>query len=110
MLGNAGQIQQVLVNLLTNAIYATDEGKCIKFEVKSVAGEAVITLQDEGKGMSKEVIGKMFTPFFTTKPPGDGTGLGMSISLTIIEEHGGQFDVDSEIDKGTTIKVRLPLA
>ena len=67
-------------------------------------------MQDEGKGMSEEVIGKMFTPFFTTKPPGDGTGLGMSISLTIIEEHGGQFEVTSEIDKGTTIKVRLPLA
>jgi two-component system NtrC family sensor kinase len=110
ILGNAGQIQQVLVNLLTNAIYATDEGKCIEFHVEALEKEAIITLRDEGKGMSKEVIGKMFTPFFTTKPPGDGTGLGMSISLTIIEEHGGQFEVTSEINKGTTIKVRLPLA
>ena len=107
ILGNAGQ---VLVNLLTNAIYATDEGKCIEFDVEALEKEAIITLRDEGKGMSEEVIGKMFTPFFTTKPPGDGTGLGMSISLTIIEEHGGQFEVVSEIDKGTTITVRLPLA
>jgi len=110
VLGNAGQVQQVLVNLLTNAIYATPEGKSIHLNIEVADKQAIITVADEGKGMSDEVVSKMFTPFYTTKPPGDGTGLGMSISLTIIEEHEGKIEVFSEENKGTTIKVYLPLA
>jgi signal transduction histidine kinase len=59
--------------------------------------------------MSQDVLQKVFTPFFTTKPPGDGTGLGMSISMTIVEEHNGEIDIQSEEGKGTQITLILPL-
>ena len=61
-------------------------------------------------GMPKDVLDKIFTPFFTTKPPGEGTGLGMSISMTIIEEHGGTIDISSNPGKGTCVTVFFPLA
>ena len=75
-------------------------------------GEKSVSLiiEDEGVGMSKETLGKIFTPFFTTKPPGEGTGLGMSISLTIVEEHNGSIDIRSVEGEGTTVKVVFPLA
>jgi len=110
VIGSAGQIQQVLVNLITNAVYATPEGKSIYIDVEKSQFQARIIIKDEGVGMSQDVVEKMFTPFFTTKPPGDGTGLGMSISLTIIEEHGGEFDIESKEGVGTTIGITLPLA
>ena len=110
VLGNAGQIQQVLVNLLTNAIYATPEGKSIFIRLDETDTLAILSVEDQGHGMSKDVIDKMFTPFFTTKPPGDGTGLGMSISLTIIEEHEGEIEVVSQENQGTTVSVSLKRA
>ena len=109
-MGNAGQIQQVLVNLLTNAIHATPEGKCIYIRVSKNEEHVVIVIEDEGVGMPKDVLDKIFTPFFTTKPPGEGTGLGMSISMTIIEEHGGTIDISSNPGKGTCVTVFFPLA
>lgn len=108
--GNAGQIQQVLVNLLTNAIHATPEGKCIYIRVSKNEEHVVIVIEDEGVGMPKDVLDKIFTPFFTTKPPGEGTGLGMSISMTIIEEHGGTIDISSNPGKGTCVTAFFPLA
>lgn len=107
--GNAGQIQQVLVNLLTNAIYATPDGKCIYLSVSKNEESVVLIVEDEGIGMPKGVLDKIFTPFFTTKPPGEGTGLGMSISMTIIEEHGGTIDISSKPGKGTCVTVSFPL-
>ena len=108
-MGNAGQIQQVLVNFLTNAIYATPEGKHIYLKVEKRGDKALLIVEDEGIGMSQDVLQKVFTPFFTTKPPGDGTGLGMSISMTIVEEHNGEIDIQSEEGKGTQITLILPL-
>jgi signal transduction histidine kinase len=67
-----------------------------------------LIIDDEGEGMSQEVQNKIFTPFFTTKPVGEGTGLGMSISMTIIEEHNGRIDIVSEEGKGTKVTVVLP--
>ncbi len=109
-LGSAGQIQQVLVNFLTNAIYATPEGKHIYLHVEKNDKSVLLTVEDEGVGMPPEVLEKVFTPFFTTKPPGDGTGLGMSISMTIIEEHSGVIEIFSEEGKGTKIVVSLPMS
>jgi signal transduction histidine kinase len=109
-MGNAGQIQQVLVNFLTNAIYATEEGKHIYLRVERKGNKALLIVQDEGVGMSQVVLEKVFTPFFTTKPPGDGTGLGMSISMTIVEEHGGLIDIKSEEGVGSEVTLQLPLA
>ena len=109
-LGNAGQIQQVLVNFVTNAIYATPEGKSITLKVQKNEKNAMLIVEDEGIGMSKETLDRIFTPFFTTKPPGEGTGLGMSISMTIVEEHNGKINITSEEGKGTRVTVLLPLA
>ena len=109
-LGNAGQIQQVLVNFVTNAIYATPEGKSITLRVQQDDKSAMLIVEDEGIGMSKETLDRIFTPFFTTKPPGEGTGLGMSISMTIVEEHNGKINITSEEGKGTRVTVLLPLA
>ena len=108
-LGNAGQIQQVLVNFVTNAIYATPEGKSITLKVQKDEKNAMLIVEDEGIGMSKETLDRIFTPFFTTKPPGEGTGLGMSISMTIVEEHNGKINITSEEGKGTSVAVLLPL-
>lgn len=108
--GNSGQIQQVLVNFLTNAIYATPEGKGITLKVQKEEDSVSLVVEDEGMGMSKETLSKVFTPFFTTKPPGEGTGLGMSISMTIVEEHNGRINIVSAEGRGTKVSVVLPLA
>lgn len=108
--GNAGQIQQVLVNFLTNAIYATAQGKSITLGIEVDGPKVRLIVEDEGEGMSPEVLNKIFTPFFTTKPPGDGTGLGMSISLTIVEEHNGTVDIYSTEGVGTRVVVTFPIA
>lgn len=107
--GNSGQIQQVLVNLLTNAIHATPQDKGITLRIESDESNLFLIIDDEGEGMSQETLDKVFTPFFTTKPVGQGTGLGMSISMTIIEEHNGKIDMVSEVGKGTKVTVVLPL-
>jgi signal transduction histidine kinase len=70
----------------------------------------VVRISDTGKGMSPETLSKLFTPFFTTKPRGQGTGLGLSISYGIITRHKGRIDVQSELGKGSTFTIRLPVA
>ena len=108
--GNSGQIQQVLMNFLTNAVYATPQGKGITLKVERDEQNVILVIDDEGEGMSKETLSKIFTPFFTTKPPGEGTGLGMSISMTIVEQHNGKINIASEEGKGTKVSVILPVA
>lgn len=102
------QINQVLLNLLTNAAQAIHgDGKIL---VKTWADEynVHISVQDTGKGMPPEVVAKIFDPFFTTKPVGEGTGLGLSISFQIIEQHGGRIRVASEVGRGTRFGISLP--
>jgi two-component system, NtrC family, sensor kinase len=102
------QINQVLLNLLTNASQAIEgDGKIL---VKTWADEVnvYISVQDTGQGMPKEVIDKVFDPFFTTKPVGEGTGLGLSISFQIIQQHGGRIRVASEVGRGTRFGISLP--
>lgn len=102
------QINQVLLNLFTNASQAIEgEGKIL---VKTWADElnVHISVQDSGKGMPPEVVAKIFDPFFTTKPVGEGTGLGLSISFQIIEQHGGRIRVASEVGRGTRFGITLP--
>ncbi len=102
------QINQVLLNLLTNAAQAIDGyGQIV---VKSWADDAAvfISVQDNGRGMPAAVLAKIFDPFFTTKPVGQGTGLGLSISFKIIQDHGGVIRVASEPGRGTRFLLRLP--
>ena len=102
------QINQVLLNLFTNAAQAINgEGKIL---IKTWADETFvhISVQDSGKGMPADVVKKIFDPFFTTKPVGEGTGLGLSISFQIIEQHGGKIRVASEVGRGTRFGISLP--
>lgn len=111
---NAGQINQVLMNILSNALQAIEgQGKIwlsTKFVKADPAGPSVhISIQDSGKGMSPQVMEKIFDPFFTTKAVGQGTGLGLSISYGIIEAHGGDIKVKSEVGVGTEFLITLPI-
>lgn len=105
------QINQALINILRNAAQALDPltGKiCIKTFI--INGTIAISITDNGHGMSKETISRMFDPFFTTKEVNEGTGLGMAICYKIITNHGGNIDIKSNKNEGTTITVSLPTA
>ena len=103
------QISQVLLNLFINALHAMPEGGTLKVTVKPQANVVALVIADTGHGISREHLGKIFTPFFTTKEVGKGTGLGLTVVHGIIEEHGGSIAVDSEPGKGTTFTILLPI-
>lgn len=105
----AGQINQVFMNIISNAVQSIEGKGDIWIETKKKGLEIVITIKDNGKGIPEKVLNKIFDPFFTTKPVGQGTGLGLSISYGIIEKHKGQILVDSQVGKGTEFKIILPL-
>lgn len=111
----ASQINQVLMNLLSNAVHAISGNGQIWIAtsvIKATAreqGKVQISIQDSGVGMSPEVIDKIYEPFFTTKDVGQGTGLGLSISYGIIQNHGGDIQVKSEKGVGTEFVVTIPL-
>lgn len=100
---------QVFVNLITNACHATPAGGTITVSTARNAEAAVAVVSDTGAGMEPKVAVRVFEPFFTTKPDGKGTGLGLSIVQSIVENHGGQVTVESEVDKGTSFTIRLPM-
>jgi len=103
-------LRQVVLNLLNNAVYAIQRDGTIVLATRLVSNDALeIEVTDDGCGIPQEHLDKIFDPFFTTKPPGEGTGLGLSICHTIIERLGGYFSVNSEVNKGTSFTIRLPL-
>jgi len=109
------QLKQVFMNLLVNAYQAIesrceDEPGVIRIETEHVGEEIVIRIADTGVGIIEADRARIFEPFFTTKPVGSGTGLGLSTSFAIIERHGGRILVESEVDRGTTFEVWLPLS
>jgi len=104
------QLQQVFVNLLKNAAEAIEEGGTITLTTRPVNSQwAEIKVSDTGRGIPEENLGKLFTPFFTTKALGKGTGLGLSIVYGIIKMHRGQIAVQSQVGQGTTFTVTLPV-
>jgi signal transduction histidine kinase len=102
------QINQVLLNLLLNAIQAMDHPGAIYVTLRHDNDAALITVADQGKGISPDNLPNIFRPFFTTK--GHGTGLGLSLARRIVEAHGGTISVRSEVGKGTQFVIRLPFA
>ncbi len=103
------QLNQVFMNLLVNAAHAIEERGKITIRTGRQADEVWVEIADTGKGISQEHMKKIFDPFFTTKPVGKGTGLGLSLSYGIIEKHQGRIEVQSEIGRGTTFRVWLPV-
>ena len=104
------EINQVVMNLVVNAAHAIgpDRGKIwIRTGIENES--AWIEVTDNGSGIPKEVVPRIFDPFYTTKPVGKGTGLGLSLSYGIIQKHNGQIDVQTAIGKGTTFRLVLPL-
>jgi PAS domain S-box-containing protein len=103
------QIFQVLTNLLINAAQAIPDSGEITVESLVVGSEVLVKVSDTGVGISPENQKRLFTPFFTTKPKGEGTGLGLSVSYDIIERLGGSIGVESAVGVGTTFTIRLPI-
>jgi signal transduction histidine kinase len=108
-----GQIEQVVVNLVTNAAKATPPGTNEAITIRigpGAAGMARLEVIDRGVGIDPEIVGRIFDPFFTTAKVGEGAGLGLAISHTIVTAHGGTLTVESEVGKGSTFRVELPAA
>ncbi len=102
------QIQQVLINLIQNAVQAMPSGGKLHVGLDSADDHLVLTVRDSGIGIPPENLPRIFDPFFTTKPEGQGTGMGLSVSYGIIHRHHGQIEVDSRVGAGSTFTVRLP--
>jgi two-component system NtrC family sensor kinase len=104
------QIQQVFMNIIINAADAmAGDGGTLTIKTNMKDGMAEVSFTDSGCGMPKEHLSKLFAPFFTTKETGKGTGLGLAISYGIIQSHNGEIDVESEVGKGSTFRIRLPI-
>lgn len=115
VMASRGQLEQVLVNLVTNAARATRPGETGTIMIRvgeGPAGMARLEVVDHGTGISPAHLGRIFDPFFTTRPAGEGrgTGLGLAICHAIVEDHGGTITVESEVGKGSTFTVELPAA
>jgi signal transduction histidine kinase len=108
---NAQEIKQVILNLVVNALDSMDPGGMLQIDVSEEAGHAVLVFNDDGCGMTQEVLRNIFEPFFTRCRTGKGTGLGLSISHRIISDHHGQIEASSAgTNCGSRFTVRLPLA
>ena len=98
----------MLLNLLFNGIQAIQDAGIIDVALSQEGGFAVVTISDTGRGIPTDDLPKIFRPFFTTKQR--GTGLGLPLAKGIVEDHGGQITAISEVGRGTTFIVRLPIA
>jgi two-component system NtrC family sensor kinase len=103
------RINQVVMNLVTNAMYACHDQGTVTVRTEPESPGVAIHVIDNGSGIDPAVLPKIFDPFYTTKPVGQGTGLGLSISHQIIEDHGGRIEVSSKLGAGTHFTVHLPL-
>jgi PAS domain S-box-containing protein len=121
VLADAGAIEQVVLNLATNARDALPRGGRLRLETRKVdvarppdgalpGSYACLSMIDNGVGMEDRVKARVFEPFFTTKPPGEGSGLGMSMIYGLTQQHGGFVELESELGRGTTVRVFFPLA
>lgn len=105
----ASQINQVFMNIISNGAQAVEKKGDIWIKTWEKSGFAHISIKDSGPGIPKNAMDKIFDPFFTTKPVGQGTGLGLSISYGIVQKHGGEIKVKSEVGKGTEFIIKIPM-
>jgi C4-dicarboxylate-specific signal transduction histidine kinase/ActR/RegA family two-component response regulator len=115
VLANESKLGQVFLNLLVNAAQAISEGEASRNQVRVRTADldaetVVVEVSDTGSGISAEHMKRIFEPFFTTKPVGQGTGLGLAICHAILREMGGSIEVESEVGKGSTFRVKLPVS
>jgi two-component system, NtrC family, sensor kinase len=108
-LANPNQLQQVVINLVQNAIDASPKGGVIEVGVAIDGNDVLLSVEDEGKGVATELRERIFEPFFTTKPEGVGTGLGLAISHSIMRDHHGSIRVSDAALGGARFEARLPL-
>ncbi len=115
-------IGRVILNLITNAFYVVDEKKTLRqaqgdksyeptvtVSTKKINGKVEVKVEDNGNGIPQKVLDKIFQPFFTTKPTGQGTGLGLSLSYDIVKAHGGELKVETKEEEGSTFIINLPV-
>ncbi|MGJ8594152.1 MAG: sensor histidine kinase [Aquaticitalea sp.] len=102
------QLTQIIFNLIINAIYFSPKGGLVTITAFQTETDLVLKIADEGPGLSKEAIEKIFQPFFTTKPTGDGSGLGLSVVHGIVKSHKGKITAENNSSKGATFTVSLP--
>jgi two-component system NtrC family sensor kinase len=103
------RLHQVFLNLIVNAGQAIEASGKITITTGSSQGEVWIRFEDTGCGIPKEHLNRIFEPFYTTKPVGQGTGLGLSVSYSIVHRHGGSIEVESELGHGSRFTIRLPV-
>jgi two-component system NtrC family sensor kinase len=106
---DAGQLQQAITNLVVNAIHASPRGAAVRIAVaRSPEGTSSISVEDQGAGMDSDTMKNLFTPFFTTKDVGEGTGLGLAVAWGLVEENGGRISVISKVGRGSNFTIHLP--
>lgn len=110
VIGDSHQLQEVFFNIILNAVDAMPKGGRLTIESKKIGNFADIKITDTGVGIRQEDLANIFHPFYTTKPLGEGTGLGLSVSLEIVKKHDGDISVFSEVGKGTVFSITLPIA
>ena len=109
VIGDTGQMGQVLLNLLQNGLYALEGKGTLTVTTGKLDTHVFFSVRDTGTGIEPSVLPRIFEPSFTTKPPGQGTGLGLAIAYRIVQDHGGRFEVQSAPGEGSTFTVLLPI-
>jgi signal transduction histidine kinase len=109
VLVDVNQIEQVFLNIINNSMDVMPDGGILTVKSYLAGRYVAVSISDNGKGIRAEILPRIFNPFFTTKDKVSGAGLGLSVSLGIIERHGGKIDVESSVGEGTKFTVRLPI-
>lgn len=107
---NPTEIEQVLVNVIQNAIEASRPGQTVSIVLEQEGDSVLVQVTDRGRGMTGEVVDRIFDPFYTTRQAEGGTGLGLSLTYSIVRQHNGSIEVDSQPGKGSRVSIRLPVA
>jgi signal transduction histidine kinase len=105
---NAGELQQVFVNLIINALHAMGDSGTLTVKCSTQSDTVVAMVSDTGCGIPDENLNQIYDPFYTTKPVGIGTGLGLYIVYKIVAKHGGTIDVESRVGRGAAFTLRFP--